>query len=102
MSFNFIRDCYKSKNNTSNEKMPLKQEEISSFLKKNGVDPVKLAIELSDACVKNKRNDITKSLCINDDQYDFKVEGNFAQCLWLYISDDGGESWIKVDSWSDH
>ena len=101
MSFNFIKDCYKSTNNTK-EKMPYKPDEISGFLKKNGIDPVKLAIELSDACIKNKRNDITKSLCINDDQYDFKIEGHFAQSISLFISDDGGQSWIRVDSWSDH
>jgi hypothetical protein len=81
--------------------MPITSKEIISYLKKENIEPVKLAIELSDACIKNKKN-IIKSLCINDNSYDFKIEGSFAQCIYLYVSEDNGNSWTLVDSWSDH
>ena len=65
------------------------------------IDPVVLAIELSDACIKEGKT-VIKTLCIDDNIYDFKIEGSFAQYIDLYVSEDGCKSWQFVNGWSDH
>lgn len=81
--------------------MPITSKQIISYLKKENIEPVNLAIEISNACINNNQK-IIKSLCINDNSYEFTVEGSFAQCISLYFSEDNGNSWTLVDSWSDH
>jgi hypothetical protein len=71
-------------------------------LKNEGIKLIDLAIELSNSCVKYNDNLIVKSFEFNDESYHFKVEGNLAQALYLYVSTDDCKSWIFIDSWTDH
>jgi hypothetical protein len=79
-----------------------KIKNIINLLNKAGVKPVEIAAELSDACIASKSSNITKAFNLEDNDYLFKVQGHLAQSLSLYVSEDDGQSWHFIDSWSDH
>lgn len=74
---------------------------VVKLLGKAGITPVQLAVELSNASIE-AGTAVIKTLNLNDDAYSFKIDGSFAQCIVLYVSDDDGNNWHVIDSFSDH
>jgi len=74
---------------------------IIKLLIKAGIDLDELSLELLNASIAAKE-EVIKTLFLEDESYSFKIQGNFAQSISLYASDDDGKNWQWIDSFSDH